>query len=129
MGNKAADTTSALGGAAGIASAITPWAAPVLGVANIGMSLLEASKQADLQKSAERVAEQAFSEQKKIQGQNFFEALRAPMEQYNKQRQAITAGIAYRSTPPELTTNILSGNDVYETIGKFHSFHHLHSIL
>jgi len=92
MGNKAADTTSALGGAAGIASAITPWAAPVLGVANIGMSLLEASKQEDLQKSAERSAEQAFSEQKRIQGQNFFEALRAPMEEYNKQREAITAG-------------------------------------
>ena len=89
MGNNAAGT---LGGAAGIASAVTPWAAPVLGVANIGMSLLEASKQADLQKSAERAAEQAFAEQKRIQGQNFFEALRAPMEQYNKQREAVTAG-------------------------------------
>lgn len=89
MGNNAAGT---LGGAAGIASAVTPWAAPVLGVANIGMSLLEASKQADLQKSAERAAEQAFAEQKRIQGQNFFEALRVPMEQYNKQREAITAG-------------------------------------
>ena len=89
MGNNAAGT---LGGAAGIASAVTPWAAPVLGVANIGMSLLEASKQADLQKSAERAAEQAFAEQKRIQSQNFFEALRAPMEQYNKQREAVTAG-------------------------------------
>ena len=92
MGSQAAGATGGLGGAAGIASAVTPWAAPVLGVANIGMSLLEASKQADLQKSAERAAEQAFAEQKRIQSQNFFEALRAPMEQYNKQREAVTAG-------------------------------------
>lgn len=79
------------GGLAGAMSSITPWATAGLGVVNLGMSLVEASKQKDLQRSAQRAAEQASAEQKRIQGQNFFEALQVPTEAYQRQFREGTA--------------------------------------
>lgn len=90
-GSTGGGTASALGGLAGAASAITPWAAPVMGAVNIGMSLAEASNQKDLQKSAERAAHDAFQEQKRIQGQNFFEALQVPTGAYDRAFKETTA--------------------------------------
>lgn len=78
-------------GAAGAATAATPWVTAGLGAVNIGMSLVEASKQKDLQRSAQRAAEQASAEQKRIQGQNFFEALQVPTEAYQRQFREGTA--------------------------------------
>ena len=78
-------------GAASAATAATPWVTAGLGVVNIGMSLVEASKQKDLQRSAQRAAEQASAEQKRIQGQNFFEALQVPTEAYQRQFREGTA--------------------------------------
>jgi len=90
-GSTGGGTASALGGLAGAASAITPWAAPVMGAVNIGMSLVESSKQQDLAKAANRAAEDAFKEQKRLQGQNFFKALQVPMEAYNRAAKETTA--------------------------------------
>lgn len=86
-----AGASAAGGGLAGTMSAVTPWVTAGLGAVNIGMSLVEASKQKDLNRSATRAAEQASAEQKRIQGQNFFEALRVPTEVYKRQFREGTA--------------------------------------
>jgi hypothetical protein len=78
-------------GAASAATTATPWVTAGLGAVNIGMSLVEASKQKDLQRSAQRAAEQASAEQKRIQSQNFFEALQVPTEAYEREFREGTA--------------------------------------
>jgi len=78
-------------GAASAATTATPWVTAGLGAVNLGISLVEASKQKDLQRSAERAAKQASEEQKRIQGQNFYEALQVPTEAYQRQFREGTA--------------------------------------
>jgi hypothetical protein len=48
------------------------------------MSIAEAGKAADAQISAEAAAEKALAEQKRLQEQNFYEALRVPTEAYDR---------------------------------------------
>lgn len=48
------------------------------------MSMSEAQKAADAQRAAQRAAEQALAEQKRLQEQNFYEALRVPTEAYDR---------------------------------------------
>jgi hypothetical protein len=58
------------------------------------MSISEAGKAADAQRAAERAAEQALIEQKRLQQQNFYEALRVPTEVYDRQFREGTAANA-----------------------------------
>lgn len=58
------------------------------------MSMSEAGKAADAQRAAERAAEQALAEQKRLQEQNFYEALRVPTEAYDRQFREGTAANA-----------------------------------
>jgi hypothetical protein len=48
------------------------------------MSMSEAAKAADAQRAAQRAAEQALIEQKRLQEQNFYNALRVPTEAYDR---------------------------------------------
>ena len=77
------------------ASAFMTKANPFIGIAttglNIGMSLVEASKQKELQRSADREVEKAAAEQERLLSQNFFEGLQVPMEVYDKEFAANTA--------------------------------------
>lgn len=97
MGQAAAGATgvagaaSAGGGIAGAASAAMPWVSLGLGAANIATGLLEASKQKELQRSADREVEKAAAEQKRLLGQNFFEALQVPMQAYDREFRETTA--------------------------------------
>jgi len=71
------------GGASGLTKAM-----PFIGLGLTGISTLmsfsEAGKLADAQRAAERDAEQALAEQKRLQEQNFYEALRVPTEAYER---------------------------------------------
>jgi len=94
MGQAAAGVTgaaSAVGGLAGAASAATPWVSLGLGAANIGMSLVEASKQKELQRAADRQAEKSAAEQERLLSQNFFEGLQVPMQAYDREFRETTA--------------------------------------
>jgi len=66
--------SQALGGLAGAASAVTPWATLGLGAVNIATDLVQASKQADIQKAAERTARESAKEQERLVSQDFFSA-------------------------------------------------------
>lgn len=98
MGQAAAGATGAAastgGGLAGAASAAMPWVSLGLGAANIGMSLVEASKQKELKRSADREVEKAAAEQERLLSQDFFEALQVPMEAYDREFAANTAAQA-----------------------------------
>lgn len=63
-------------------------AIPFIGLGLTGistiMSFAEAGKAADAQRAAQRAAEQAAAEQKRLQEQNFYEALRVPTEAYDR---------------------------------------------
>lgn len=63
----------------------------VAAVANIGISLAQASKQQELQRAADREVEKAAAEQKRLLGQNFFEALQVPMQAYDREFRETTA--------------------------------------
>lgn len=91
MGQAAAGATSAGGGLAGAASAAMPWVSLGLGAANIATGLVEASKQKELQRAADREAEKASAEQERLLGQNFFEALQVPMQAYDREFRETTA--------------------------------------
>ncbi len=94
MGQAAAGATgvaSAGGGLAGAASAAMPWVSLGLGAANIATGLVEASKQKELQRAADREAEKAAAEQERLLGQNFFEALQVPMQAYDREFKETTA--------------------------------------
>ena len=58
------------------------------------MSFVEAGKAADAQRSAEKAAADALAEQKRLQQQNFYEALRVPTEVYDRQFREGTAANA-----------------------------------
>jgi hypothetical protein len=58
------------------------------------MSMSEAGKAADAQRAADRAAAQALVEQKRLQEQNFYEALRVPTEAYDRQFREGTAANA-----------------------------------
>jgi len=78
-------------GAAGAASAAMPWVSLGLGAANIGTSLVEASKQKELQRAADRQAEKSAAEQERLLSQNFFEGLQVPMQAYDREFRETTA--------------------------------------
>jgi hypothetical protein len=94
MGQGAAGATGAAGGIGGLAGFMGK-ANPYIGLAmsglNIGMNLVEASKQKELQRAADRQAEKSAAEQERLLSQNFFESLQVPMEAYDKQFAANTA--------------------------------------
>jgi hypothetical protein len=83
--------SSAGGGLAGAASAAMPWVSLGLGAANIATSLVEASKQKELQRAADRQAEKSAAEQERLMSQNFFEALQVPMQAYDREFRETTA--------------------------------------
>jgi hypothetical protein len=94
MGQGAAGATGAAstgGGLAGAASAAMPWVSLGLGAANIATSLVEASKQKELQRAADRQAEKSAAEQERLMSQNFFEALQVPMQAYDREFRETTA--------------------------------------
>lgn len=86
MGQGAAQGLSAIGGIAG-----GPIGMGVSAAANIGMSLVEASKQQELQRSADREVEKAATEQERLLSQDFYNKLQVPMEAYDKEFAANTA--------------------------------------
>ena len=92
-GGQAAGGSQALGGIAGAASAVTPWATLGLGAVNIATDLVQASKQADAQKSAERAAQTAAKEQERLLSQDFFSALQVPTEAYGRAARETTAQV------------------------------------
>lgn len=91
MGQGAAGATNGLSGLAGAASAATPWAAVGMSALNVGLSLAEASKQKELQRSADRAAEKAAAEQERLLSQKFFEGLQVPMQAYDRAFRETTA--------------------------------------
>jgi hypothetical protein len=57
------------------------------------LSMSEAGKAADAQRAAKRASDKALTEMKRLQEQNFYEALKAPTEAYDRQfREATAAG-------------------------------------
>jgi len=89
MGQGAAGATGGLSSIAGIAGG--PIGMGVAAAANIGLSLVEASKQKELQRAADRQAEKSAAEQERLMSQNFFEALQVPMEAYDREFRETTA--------------------------------------
>lgn len=87
---------SALQSAGGAANSIPGGQAIGLGLtlASTVMSMTEAQKAADAQRAAQRAAEQALIEQKRLQEQNFYEALRVPTEAYDREFREGTAANA-----------------------------------
>ena len=65
-----------------------------LSAASTVMSFVEAGKAADAQRAADKAAAAALVEQKRLQQQNFYEALRVPMEAYDRQFREGTAANA-----------------------------------
>lgn len=80
-------------GASGFSKAI-PFIGLGLTAVSTLMSMSEAGKAADAQRAAQRAAEQALEEQKRLQEQNFYEALRVPTEAYDRQFREGTAANA-----------------------------------
>lgn len=97
LGGGVAGTAGAASEVAGAASGLTK-AMPFIGLGLTAvstlMSMSEAGKAADAQRAAERAAEQALMEQKRLQEQNFYEALRVPTEAYDRQFREGTAANA-----------------------------------
>ena len=93
----ASGAAGAASGAAGAASGLAT-AMPFIGLGLTAISTImafdEAGKAADKQRAAERAAEQALIEQKRLQEQNFYEALRVPTEAYDRQFRESTAANA-----------------------------------
>jgi hypothetical protein len=84
---------AAVGLSSGLAAA-TPFVGLGLTAVSTLMSMSEAGKAADAQRAAQRAAEQALIEQKRLQQQNFYEALRVPTEAYDRQFREGTAANA-----------------------------------
>jgi len=85
--------TPPVGGSAGGLSAATPWVSMGLGAVNIATDLAQASKQKDIQKSAERAAEDAARKQEQLLSQDFFSALQVPTEAYDRAARETTAQV------------------------------------
>ena len=86
--------TGAAAAGAGTTSLLTSGLGFAATLASTLMSFSEAGKAADAQRAAERAAEQALMEQKRLQEQNFYEALRVPTEAYDRQFREGTAANA-----------------------------------
>jgi hypothetical protein len=86
-------TKDIAGGASGLTKAM-PFIGLGLTAVSTLMSMSEAGKAADAQRAAERAAAQALAEQKRLQEQNFYEALRVPTEAYDRQFREGTAANA-----------------------------------
>ena len=89
MGQQAAGETGGLSGIGAIAGG--PIGMGIGSIVNIGMGLAQASKQKELQRAADREVEKAAAEQKRLLGQNFFEALQVPMQAYDREFRETTA--------------------------------------
>jgi hypothetical protein len=89
MGQGASEATQSLTGVA--MSSGNPYVMAGAAAANIGLSLVEASKQKELQRAADRQAEESAAEQKRLMSQNFFEALQVPMQAYDREFRETTA--------------------------------------
>ena len=83
----------ALGGLAGAASAVTPWATLGLGAVNIATDLAAASKQEDAMKAAERAARTAAAKEEQLRSQDFFSALQVPTAAYERAARETTAQV------------------------------------
>jgi hypothetical protein len=81
---KIVDTTKDIGGGASGLTKAMPFIGLGLTAVSTLMSMSEAGKAADAQRAAERAAAQALAEQKRLQEQNFYEALRVPTEAYDR---------------------------------------------
>jgi len=100
--SKAADAAAGVAGAGADAAADAGAGAsaliPALGIgltaASTVMSFIEAGKAADAQRAADKAAAAALVEQKRLQQQNFYEALKVPMEAYDRQFREGTAANA-----------------------------------
>ena len=92
-GAGAAAGAAGAGAASGLATAM-PFIGLGLTAVSTLMSMDEAGKAADAQRAAQRAAEQALAEQKRLQEQNFYEALRVPTEAYDRQFREGTAANA-----------------------------------
>lgn len=94
VADTAVDTTKNItDGISGFSKAL-PFIGLGLTAASTILSLTEAQKAADAQRAAQRAAEQALAEQKRLQEQNFYEALRVPTEAYDRQFREGTAANA-----------------------------------
>jgi len=85
--------SQALGGIAGAASAATPFIGMGLSAINMVGDLVQAGKQADMQKSAERAARDAAAKEEQLRSQNFFDALQVPMGAYDRAARETTAQV------------------------------------
>jgi hypothetical protein len=89
----AAGAAGATGGLAGAASAATPWVTMGLGAVNMATDLMQAGKQADASRAAQQAAEVAARKEEQLRSQDMFQALQAPMEQYNRAGREITSQV------------------------------------
>ena len=89
----AGTTAGATGGLAGAASAATPWVTMGLGAVNMATDLIQAGKQADASRAAEQASQVAARKEEQLRSQDLFQALRMPMEQYNKAGKEITSQV------------------------------------
>jgi len=94
VGKSAADAAGSVTDAVSGFSKALPFIGLGLTAVSTLMSFSEAGKAADAQRAAERAAEQALMEQKRLQQQNFYEALRVPTEAYDRQFREGTAANA-----------------------------------
>ena len=94
VADTAVDTTKDIAGGASGLTAAMPFIGLGLTAVSTLMSISEAGKAADAQRAAERAAAQALAEQKRLQEQNFYEALRVPTEAYDRQFREGTAANA-----------------------------------
>ena len=79
-------------GATGLSKALGFLPLGLSGVSTL-LSMSEAAKAADAQRAAKRASDKALAEMKRLQEQNFYEALRAPTEAYDRQfRESTAAG-------------------------------------
>jgi len=87
----AAGGTPPVGGLAGGLSKATPFIGMGLSAINMVGDLVQAGKQADMQKSAERAARDAAAKEEQLRSQNFFDALQVPMGAYDRAARETTA--------------------------------------
>ena len=89
----AAGGAGAAGGIAGTASKATPFIGMGLSAINMVGDLVQAGKQADIQKSAERAARDAAAKEEQLRSQDLFSALQAPMAAYDRAARETTSQV------------------------------------
>lgn len=82
-----------VGGIAGTASKATPFIGMGLSAINMVGDLVQAGKQADMQKSAERAARDAAAKEEQLRSQDLFSALQAPMAAYDRAARETTSQV------------------------------------